>query len=197
MTKIKTLIITILAVTLLLFVCAGAALTTYADVENTESGGEVSDEEQTDDGFKSVVDGFLSFMREQYGEDYEYYYNHIIEQWGSVEAYLLSFGEKLPEEYQNDWDIFVAWLGEYSVLWAPPLAVIVVLIVVLFGKRKFEKILEKIVVKMVKPIINELNTQSGAMVANLHALKSLLGSNPKFDETVKELEESERELKNG
>ncbi|MDE6586124.1 MAG: hypothetical protein K2K80_05550 [Clostridia bacterium] len=223
MNKIKKLFIVALAVILFAFLCVGTALPVFAatdesgltnsteisgEVEAPEVGELITDDEQkpsTDeteappteetDGLKDIVANFIEYLKKQYGEDYEYYYNQIIENWGSVEAYLLAFGGKLPDEYKTGWDKFVAWLGEYSVIWAPVLAVGIVVAVAILGKKQFEKIVEKIVTKMITPIVKELNLQSKAQAATIQGQKALLGNNPKFATTVTELEISERELK--
>lgn len=148
-------------------------------------------------GIEGVADNFLNYLKERYGDDYLYYYDKIIDNWGSVEAYLLSFGDKLPEEHKNAWQKFVGWLSEYSSVWAPAFAVAVVIIVALIGKKQFNKIVDRIVNVKLQPIVGELNKQSSATVSILHAQKALLGTGERFADSVKELEKSEKELKNG
>ena len=148
-------------------------------------------------GIEGVADNFLNYLKERYGDDYLYYYDKIIDNWGSVEAYLLSFGDKLPEEHKNAWQKFVGWLSEYSSVWAPAFAVAVVIIVALIGKKQFNKIVDRIVKVKLQPIVGELNKQSSATVSILHAQKALLGTGERFADSVKELEKSEKELKNG
>lgn len=198
MTKIKTAILLMLSVLLVLFVSVGSTLTTHADagetlpIEETEEGAETNDE-----GFDELVAQFTAYLKDKYGADYEFYYNQINERWGSVEAYLMSFGEELPEEYQNAWQLFIGWLGEYAPIWATALAIIIVIIIAVVGKKQFNKIVEGIVNKKLRPIENELNLQSTAMISNLRAIKLLLPNNEKYTETAKELENAEKELKNG
>ena len=108
----------------------------------------------------------------------------------------MSFGDKLPDEYKSGWEKFVGWLADYSVVWAPALAVILVVLLAVIGKKQFNKLVEKIVNVKLSPIVKELNTQSDATVAIIHAQKALLGTNERFVETVKELEYSEKGLKN-
>lgn len=214
MNRIKKFFIAVLATVLIVVLCAGSAMSAFADTDGSvadgtelsgeplpdEEGNAPADETQAPDeaetaGLKDVAAKFTQYLKDEYGEDYEYYYNQIIENWGSVEAYLLAFGGKLPDEYKSDWDKFVGWLSEYSVIWAPVLAVAIVIDVALIGKKQFEKIVEKIVIKVINPIVKELNLQSKAQVASLRGQKALLGNNPKFMETVTDLEISERELK--
>lgn len=148
-------------------------------------------------GIEEVSEGFVGYLKERYGEDYQYYYDKIIENWGSVEAYLLSFGERLPEEHRTTWQNFVGWLTEYSAVWAPAFAVIALIIAAVIGKKQFNKLVDRIVNAKLQPIVGELNKQSSATVSIIHAQKALLGSGDRFADSVKELEESEKELKNG
>lgn len=190
MTKIKKIIVVLLAATVLCFICAGAVMPAFAETEPPVA---EETEPTAGDSLEGLAAQFTEYLKGKYGGDYEYYYNQIIEKWGSVEAYLLSFGEKLPEEYQNGWDKFVGWLGEYAPVWATPLAIIIVIIVAVVGKKFFRKLVEKTVNAKLKPVVNELNLQSNAMVAIMHAQKAVLPKN--CTENVIELEESERGLK--
>ena len=112
-----------------------------------------------------------------------------IKEWGSVEAYLLSLGENLPEEYKNGWEKFVAWLGEYASVWAPALAVVLVIVAAVFGKKLVHRIAE-----LFKKLFQGSNQQSSALIAVIRAQKALMGTNEKFSENVKELEEAEKRL---
>ncbi len=195
MTKIKRIFVLTLAVMLIVFIGAGSTLVALADAdEPVQTEETIKDEEVNDSGFEQLVEQFKAYLKDKYGADYEFYYNQIIEQWGSIEAYLLSFGKKLPKEYKSGWDKFVGWLGEYSVIWAPALAVLIVIIVALVGKKAFNKIVEEIVNAKLSPIVKELNLQSTATVSVMRAQRALLGNNERFAKNVKELEESERGL---
>ena len=191
----KTFIaIVLIAVLMALMLCPVALNTASAD-----DGVETETVQTVDrgEGIEHIADTFIEYLKERYGDDYEHYYTQIIENWGSVEAYLLTFGEKLPEKRKTSWQKFVGWLREYASVWAPPFAVAMVIIVALIGKKHFDKIIERIVNAKLKPIVGELNKQSKATVSILHSQKALLGSVPKFTDNVKELEESEKELANG
>lgn len=195
MSKIKTVIVVLLAA-IILFIGAGATTITFADTAPTEQTETVNPDISSDEsGLDELVAQFTKYLKQKYGEEYDYYYNKIIEQWGSVEAYLLSLGGEMPEEYQSDWQKFIDWLGEYSVIWAPALAVAIVIIVAVIGKKQFNKIVERAVNGRLSPIINELNMQSDATVAILRAQKALMGANERFAEYVKELTAAEKELK--
>ena len=106
-----------------------------------------------------------------------------------MEAYLLSLGENLPEEYKNGWEKFVAWLGEDASVWAPALAVVLVIVAALFGKKLVHRIAE-----LFKKLFQGSNQQSVALIAVIRAQKALMGTNEKFSENVKELEEAEKRL---
>lgn len=205
MTKLKKAFLALLAAALLIFICTGAVLSVSADT----AGEAVISEEQTvapdiSDEYgdlQAVSESFLQYLKDKYGEDYEFYYNQIIDKWGSVEAYLLSLGEKLPEEYKSGWDKFVGWLGEYSVIWAPALAVALVVLAAVIGKKQFNKIFEKVVNAKLEPVIKELNLQSNATAALMRAQRAFLGNNKTLlenngglSEAVKELESAEEGL---
>lgn len=190
-------IIVIILVTVLSLLTAGGVCSVFAEetvppeqvTEGDGSGAQepVQEPEKTD--IEQLAESFLAYLKEKYGEDYEYYHAQIIEQWGSVEAYLLSLGENLPEDYQNGWEKFVGWLGEYAAVWAPAFAVLLVIVAAVFGKKVVNKIAE-----LFKKLFKGSNQQSSALIAVIHAQKALMGTNEKFSETVKELEDAEKGL---
>ena len=193
----KRLIVLTLVI-LLSALCFGGVCGAYAEEilppeqvtegeKNTPQNPDNEAEEGND--IQKLVDSFVAYLKDKYGEDYELYYNRIIEEWGSVEAYLLSLGENLPEEYKNGWEKFVAWLGEYASVWAPALAVVLVIIAALFGKKLVHRIAE-----LFKKLFQGSNQQSSALIAVIRAQKALMGTNEKFSENVKELEEAEKRL---
>jgi len=203
MTKIKTVLLSLIAATLLMFFCTGATAAVYADggdleqtTEQTEPPAESEINASDDTDITLLADKFTEYLKAKYGADYEFYYNQIIEQWGSVEAYLLSFGDKLPEEYQSGWSKFVSWLGEYSVVWAPAFAVAIVILIAVLGKKYFNKIVERIVNSKLKPVVQELNLQSKATATMLKAQRVMLGDgkNEKFTETIAAIDKAEKEL---
>lgn len=198
MTKFKTAIVIILAAILVAINVSGVICVfadTTDDVQNNTQEVIDPDISSNESGLEGLAEKFTAYLKDKYGADYEYYYNRIIEQWGSVEGYLLSFGNKLPEEYQSGWDRFVGWLGDYAPVWAVPLAIMFVIIVAVVGKKTFNKIVEKVVNAKVNPIVDELNKQSAALITIMHAQKALLPKNEQFTNTSSELEESERGLK--
>lgn len=199
MTKLKTAILIILAAILVALNVGGvicAFADTADDVQNNTQEVIDPDISSNESGLEGLAEKFTAYLKDKYGADYEYYYNQIIEKWGSVEGYLLSFGNRLPEEYQSGWDKFVGWLGDYAPVWAVPLAIILVIIVAIVGKKTSNKIVEKVVNAKVNPIVQELNKQSAALITIMHAQKALLPKNEQFTNTSSELEESEKGLKN-
>lgn len=155
---------------------------------------DTSAEETAGDETENLVDRFIGNLKEKYGEDYEYYLNAILEQWGSVEAYLLSLTDNLPDGFRAGYTDFIAWLGEYSPVWAPALAVALIIIGFIVGKKVLNKILNRIVEARIKPIQEELNKQSEAQAAQLKATRALLGTNEKFAEERKAAENAEKKL---
>lgn len=201
MTKIKNMIVSVMLAALLVLVAAVAlpvavsAEEIPADVSDTSEdlpAGE--DTSETEDETLSLVDRFIGNLKEKYGEDYEYYLNAILEQWGSVEAYLLSLTDNIPEEFQAGYNEVIQWLGDYAPVWAPVLAVALVIFAVLFGKKVVNKWFNKIVEARIQPIQAELNKQSEAQAAQLKVTRALLGTSEKFAEERKASEQAEKKL---
>ena len=143
----------------------------------------------------ALVDKFTAYLKDKYGAEYETIYNGIIEQWGSIEAYLVQFGEEyIPEEYNAGWNAFIEWLSVNAPIWAPALAVACIIFIVVFGKKAFNKIVQKIVDAKVNLLSDELNKQSVALSAQMKALKMIMPTNEKCAAAVQELEEKEKEL---
>ena len=143
----------------------------------------------------ALVDKFTAYLKDKYGAEYDAIYNGIIEQWGSIEAYLLQFGEEyIPEEYNAGWNAFIEWLSVNAPIWAPALALACIIFIAVFGKKAFNKIVQKIVDAKVNLLSDELNKQSAALSAQMKALKMIMPTNEKCAAAVQELEEKEKEL---
>lgn len=154
---------------------------------------EVDTEEDTE--IENVAANFVEWLKATFGADYEYYYNQIIDNWGSIENYLLQFGEEnIPEEYQTGWNEFIAWITKYAVIWAPVLAVALVILVWIVGKKVFASIVKKVVDSKISAVGIEMNKQSKALTSIIRSQKAMFGTNEKFADNVKELDESEKEL---
>lgn len=138
---------------------------------------------------------FVEWLKVTFGSDYEYYYDKIIANWGTIEDYLMQFGEdNLPDKLQLGWNTFVGWLSEYVVIWAPILAVAAMIIYYIARKRSTKKMISQVVDSKMTTIADELNKQGRATMAVMTAQKALLGNNAKFAKTVEQLEASEKEL---
>lgn len=213
--SLKVVLVTIVAAMIMLLLTGGAIIasaekvviaeppvTEIDDGEGESTGetvlpetpsGETEEEQPTE--IEELAANFVGWLKSTFGEDYEYYYNQIIEAWGSIENYLTQFGEeKLPEQYQSGWQEFISFLDEYAVVWAPILAIAAVIIIFIIGKKKFTAAIDKAVDRRTAALGNEMNKQSKAQTAVMHGIKALCGNNAKFADTVKELDESEKEL---
>lgn len=187
----------ILVAALLLALLSAFTIAAYAEETlppDTALEEQMPAEDETEVGAEELVERFIANLKEKYGEDYEYYLNTILEQWGSVEAYLLSLTDNLPDEFQTGYNDFIQWLGEYASVWAPCLAVALVIIGFIVGKKALNTILNRIVEARIKPIQEELNKQSEAQVAQLKATRALLGTNEKFTEERTAAENAEKKL---
>lgn len=223
--KIKSIILTILAAAVIIlgsFFCINSVvfadtasvaeadiIETISDTENTPTEPPTDEDGQTpaDDmeGAEGLAVDFVEWLKSEYGEDYEYYYNLIIEKWGSIEAYLLQFGEEnlTPEQYEW-WNEAISLIGQYSFIWAPVLAVILLVAALVIGKSMLAKIIDKAVNVRVEAIQNtqsaqseELNRQSVAICSLGNGLCGLLGTGEKFSAEREEIQKSTEELKNG
>lgn len=159
---------------------------------------ETTDKTETvEDGLKSLVDGFIEQLKTKYGDDYETYYNAIIEQWGSIEEYLLSLvTEDTPDAVANGWTAFVQWLGEYSPVWGSIFAVVAVIIVLLLGKKALNKVTGFVTGTggKFKTLFGEVNKIDAALNAQSKALVKLLGENEKFKDERENLEKTAGDL---
>ncbi len=199
MTKAQKLIVSLLLIAAILFafftfVPLALAEESPDGTVTEEPSEDVQEPPQESGEGQTLVDQFIQSLKDKYGADYERYYNFIIEQWGSVEEYLIAMGEDWPEEAQDSWNRFVAWLDRYAVIWVPILAIAMVIIVYFGGKKFIDKRIANAVDKKVTPVNAELNKQSAAQAAQMKAMRALLGKNEKFAEVAKELENREKEL---
>lgn len=210
MKKAKNFIVLLLTAVLAVFLCTlpltgnARASAEEADITAPAEGVEppVNDEtgeeaETGEDGLKTLVEGFLAQLKAKYGEDYETYYNAILEQWGSVEEYLLSLvTEDTPDAVANGWTAFVKWLGEYSPVWGSILAVVAVIIVVLLGKKALNKVTNFVTGtgSKFKTLFAEVNKIDAALNAQSKALVKLLGENERFKEERDALEKTAGDL---
>lgn len=194
MLKSQKLLLSLVLVAAVLFAVLSAFPLAYAEELPPDMVAEEPLEPTDGSETENLVDRFIANLKDKYGDDYEYYLNAILEQWGSVEAYLLSLTDNLPDELQTGYADFIGWLGEYASIWAPCLAVALVIIGFIVGKKALNTILNRIVEARIKPIEEELNKQSAAQAAQLKATRALLGTNEKFAEERKSAEDAEKKL---
>lgn len=212
MTKFKSIgrLALIICLIVSLAICPlfmGGAAIAHAD-ETTEQETPVTGEiegaadkadEADGNGLQDLVEGFLAQLKAKYGDDYEKYYNAILEEWGSVEEYLLSLVDDgtIPDVAANGWKAFVKWLGEYAPIWASILAVIFLIIVIVLGRKALNRVAGFVSLSSgkFKTLFAELNKMESAMIAQNHALEKLLGENERYAEQREELEKTVEEIK--
>lgn len=206
--KIKVVFITIIAAMLVFFISGGVMIASADEVSDPAAQTEVTDDAQdgeppaeipeepeTPQTDEEIGADFVEWLKATFGSDYEYYYNLIIEHWGSIEDYLTQFGEEnLPEGFNAGLQKVLDWLDEYVAIWAPVLAIVVIVAYYLIKKRSTRKTIEKVVDSKMTVLSDELNKQSKAIMAIGHGQTALLGKNARFADTVKEIEDTEKEL---
>lgn len=202
----KKMIVVFLAAVLLLFGISASCVYIAASAEETvqetpvegqepavgEEQGQPGEtpQEGEEGGVQALIDGFITQLKEKYGDQWQQYYDRIIAEWGTVEQYLLSLvPEESPDVVKSGWEEFVSWLGEYSPVWASILAAVLVIIVVVFGKKALNAIKNFFV-----SLFKSKNKEYQALTAQNEALLALLGENPKFEERRAALKASNEEM---
>lgn len=200
MRRFKTLkkAVALLAIVFLFaFFMGNAPVSAHAE-EDAESPVETvisPEDKETEDALNGLVDGFLAALREKYGDEYETYYNAILEKWGSVEEYLLSLADE-QDEAASGWIAFVNWLGEYAPIWGSVLAVVLLIIAILFGKKALHKVSDWVTgnSKNFKNLYSAFNTLYLSTKAQNNALLKLLGENERFKEERDSLQKANEEM---
>ena len=175
----------------------GTALETPAEGEIEGAGEETGEDDGN--GLQGLVDGFLAGLKEKYGDEYETYYNAILEKWGSVEAYLLSLVDDgtIPDVAADGWTAFVHWLGEYAPIWGSILAVVLLIIAILVGRKALRKVAGFVRLSRgdFKKMFACQNKIYKAHIAEMQAIVKLLGRNEQlYVEERKALQESIEEI---
>ena len=146
----------------------------------------------------NVVDGFITFLRDKYGDKWETYYNAILEEWGSVEDYLLSaMPDGAPDPVKKGWEAFIGWTRDYWVVIAIVGAVLGVGaggIVHVIRKKRFRQFLKTANDEKFATVYAEQDKQSAFLIAQGRATMALLGENVKFGERRDELKKAMEEL---
>lgn len=142
------------------------------------------------------IDTLIGLLKDKYGDDYERYYNAILDEWGSAEAYLLSLTENLPDQAKQGWTDFIGFISKYSPVWGSILAVAIIVVLIVLGRKAVDGVVKKFkeLKDQGKQAVTVYNKQYRALNAQSTALLQLLGQNPKFADIIKELEESIAEI---
>ena len=175
----KKLFIVFLAAVLLLFGLSATCVYVAACAEETVQEAPVEPQEpsdgqdgETDDGAQSglqtLVDGFITQLKDKY---------------------LSLVPEDSPDVVKDGWQEFVSWLGEYSPIWGSILAAVLVIIVIVFGKKALNALKNFFL-----SLFRSKNKEYQALTAQNEALLALLGENPKFEENRAALKASNKEM---
>lgn len=130
-----------------------------------------------------LAEEFIQTLRDRYGEQWETYYNAILDEWGTVEAFLLSaMPDGAPDVAKNGWNKFIDWTRENWVIIAAVGAVVLTVIVVLFGKNCVGLIVGffKKMFSLVGKLFSGVNLLYKNAKAQNDALLALMGNNPRF-----------------
>ena len=169
MKKIAVLIIVLLGLCGVLFMGnASAAEVAEEPAQVSESG---------------LAEEFIQTLKDRYGEQWETYYNAILDEWGTVEAFLLSaMPDGAPDVAKDGWNKFVDWTRENWVIIAAVGAVVLTVIVVLFGKKCVGLIVGffKKMFSLVGKLFSGVNLLYKNAKAQNDALLALMGNNPRF-----------------
>lgn len=169
MKKIAVLIMAVLGLCGVLFMGnASVADAAEEPAQTTESG---------------LAEEFIQTLKDRYGEQWETYYNAILDEWGTVEAFLLSaMPDGAPDVAKNGWNKFIDWTRENWVIIAAVGAVVLTVIVVLFGKKCVGLIVGffKKMFSLVGKLFSGVNLLYKNAKAQNDALLALMGNNPRF-----------------
>ena len=130
-----------------------------------------------------LAEEFIQTLKDRYGEQWETYYNAILDEWGTVEAFLLSaMPDGAPDVAKDGWNKFVDWTRENWVIIAAVGAVVLTVIVVLFGKKCVGLIVGffKKMFSLVGKLFSGVNLLYKNAKAQNDALLALMGNNPRF-----------------
>lgn len=212
--KIKR--IALIVFMIMLIICGSAFCTVSAITFADETGAQIEENvpvtpdideiapepEENTESVESLADGFVEWLKSEYGEEYRQYYDLIIDKWGSIEAYLVQFGnENLTDEQNVEWHRFLTALGETSPVWAPALATVLLGITIFVGKAVMRKIVNRSAENNVQPIIDmqhvqaeESNKQSKALIALGNGVTVLLGTSDRYADVREQINASLKEL---
>ncbi len=130
-----------------------------------------------------LAEEFIQTLKDRYGEQWETYYNAILDEWGTVEAFLFSaMPDGAPDVAKSGWNKFIDWTRENWVIIAAVGAVVLTVIVVLFGKKCVGLIVGffKKMFSLVGKLFSGVNLLYKNAKAQNDALLALMGNNPRF-----------------
>lgn len=130
-----------------------------------------------------LAEEFIQTLKDRYGEQWETYYNAILDEWGTVEAFLLSaMPDGAPDVAKDGWNKFIDWTRENWVIIAAVGAVVLTVVVVLFGKKCVGLIVGffKKMFSLVGKLFSGVNLLYKNAKAQNDALLALMGNNPRF-----------------
>lgn len=207
--KISTILVVALVSVFMLWVCLFCSQTAFAasaDSETAEIGTENAENEPatpatdtdgslTDNGTETISDNVRAYLQSIYGDDYEKYYNQIVEHWGSVEKFLLNAGENLPEEYRYKATELLTTINAYIGVGADAVLLICVSAYIIYRAKKNKKIATDL--KTLKACDNQIEVAQLAIIKSQKAQSAalqMLMPGEKFEGAVSELKESDEAL---
>ena len=149
----------------------------------------------TDDGEETLSDRVKAYLQSVYGEDYEKYYNDIVDKWGSVENYLLNASENLPEEYKYKATELLTTVNAYIGVAADGILLLFAAIYIVCRRKKDKQINTDL--NKLKALDNQIEVAQLAIInsqkAQTEVLKSIIPV-AKYDSMSTIIAESEKSL---
>lgn len=149
----------------------------------------------TENDTETISDSVKSYLQSIYGDDYEKYYNQIIDHWGSVEKYLLNASESFPEEYRYKATELITKVNAYIGVGADAVLLLCVGIYIIYRAKKNKKIAADL--KTLKACDNQIETAQLALIQSQKAQSAalqMLMPGEKFEGAVAELKNSDEAL---
>lgn len=207
--KLKSILVVVLVTVFTLAVCFFCSQTAYAAsaessaTEIIAQGDEIepttpetpAPEQTPESGAQSITQSVQEYLKAIYGDDYEKYYNQIIENWGSIEKFLLNASENLPEETKYKATELLTTINAYIGVGADAILLLCVGIYIIYRAKKNKKVstdLEKLKTAQNQTQAGELAIIDG-LKAQSAALRELTPGE-RFAEVNARLAESEQAL---
>lgn len=195
--KFRIFIATALVALAIICGCLIAAnmTTAYAAEQITEPPAQdIIDEEQTENE-SSLSQRVIEYLKAIYGADYETYYNKIVENWGSIEAYILNAADNLPEEIKYNTQRLLSNINVYIGVIADAVLFVGAGVYVFVRRSKNKKINNDL--EALKAAQNQSATADIAIIqaqkAQNEALKALMPG-AKFESSTAQLSACDKAL---